>query len=408
MSSNQSAEADCASNAGKKRQHSFCQTQAHLPRQLLLIHIRDKIAILRQLTWLRSTLSMTRFLEHCLTSPFCGLQVKIKYSNIDYSMALRKSNDPIKDHILPFLDYCEIEKGLSSNTQRNYQQYLNLFVKWLNEVDKSNMKPHELTADHIWDYRLFIARKYKTPRGEYLSKKSQNYYLIALRALLNYLAERDYETLPSSKIKLAKQKSEETVTFLDVHDIEAMIKIPDIATPSGLRDRAIMELFFSSGMRISELTSLDVDQFTMLKDNDKKRTYELSIVGKGKHIRTIFISPRAAGWLREYLKERRDVEKPLFINYRSRNQEDKRLTPRSIQKMISRTAIMAGLSKKVTPHTLRHTYATDLLDHGADLRSVQELLGHQNVATTQIYTHVTNKRLRDIHEKFHGGKNMKK
>ncbi len=323
-------------------------------------------------------------------------------------MALRKSNDPIKDHILPFLDYCEIEKGLSSNTQRNYQQYLNLFVKWLNEVGKSNMKPHELTADHIWDYRLFIARKYKTPRGEYLSKKSQNYYLIALRALLTYLAERDYETLPSSKIKLAKQKSEETVTFLDVHDIEAMIKIPDTTKPSGLRDRAIMELFFSSGMRISELTSLDVDQFTMLKDNDKKRTYELSIVGKGKHIRTIFISPRAAGWLREYLKERRDVEKPLFINYRSRNQEDKRLTPRSIQKMISRTAIMAGLSKKVTPHTLRHTYATDLLDHGADLRSVQELLGHQNVATTQIYTHVTNKRLRDIHEKFHGGKNMKK
>ncbi len=318
-------------------------------------------------------------------------------------MALRKSNESIVDHILPFLDYCEIEKGLSSNTQRNYQQYLNLFVKWLNEIKKPNLKPHELTAEHVWDYRLFIARKYKTPRGEYLSKKSQNYYLIALRALLNYLAERDIESLPSSKIKLAKQKSEETISFLDVHDIEAMLKIPDIKKPSGIRDRAIMELFFSSGMRISELTALDADQFTMLKDKDLKRTYELSIVGKGKHIRTIFISPRAAKWLRKYLESRRDVDKPLFINYRSRDAEDNRLTPRSIQKMISRSAIMAGLSKKVTPHTLRHTYATDLLDHGADLRSVQELLGHQNVATTQIYTHVTNKRLRDIHQKFHSG-----
>lgn len=322
-------------------------------------------------------------------------------------MALRKSNDPLKDHILPFLDYCEIEKGLSNNTQRNYQQYLSLFVKWLTQINQQNLLPHELTADHIWDYRLFIARSYKTQRGEYLSKKSQNYYLIALRALLSYLAERDIETLPSSKVKLAKQKSEETISFLDVHDIEAMLKVPDLEKANGLRDRTIMELFFSSGMRISELTALNADQFTMLKDNDAKRTYELSIVGKGKHIRTIFISPRAAEWLRKCLKSRTDVEKPLFINYRSKDPDNKRLTPRSIQKMISRCAMLAGVSKKVTPHTLRHTYATDLLDHGADLRSVQELLGHKNVATTQIYTHVTNKRLRDIHEKFHGGKDMK-
>lgn len=323
-------------------------------------------------------------------------------------MPTRKSSDPLKEHILPFLDYCEIEKGLSNNTQRNYQQYLNLFVKWLSEIGKPNLLPHELTADHIWDYRLFIARKYKTPRGEFLSKKSQNYYLIALRALLQYLAERDFETLPSSKVKLAKQKSEETISFLDVQDIEAMLKIPDISTSVGLRNRTILELFFSSGMRISELTALNADQFTMLKDNSKNRTYELSIVGKGKHIRTIFISPRAAEWIRGYLKLRRDVHKPLFINYRSKDPDNKRLTPRSIQMMISKTAMLAGISKKVTPHTLRHTYATDLLDHGADLRSVQELLGHKNVATTQIYTHVTNKRLRDIHEKFHGGKNMKK
>jgi site-specific recombinase XerD len=323
-------------------------------------------------------------------------------------MALRKSPVPLKEHIIPFLDYCEIEKGLSNNTQRNYQQYLNLFVKWLKEIDQSELKPHELTAEHVWDYRLFIARQYKTPRGEYLSKKSQNYYLIALRALLSFLAERDIETLPSSKIKLAKQKADETISFLDVRDIAAMLEIPKIDTPGGLRDRTIMELFFSSGMRISELTALNQDQMSMLKDNATDRTYELSIVGKGKHIRTIFISPRAAEWLRRYLKERRDVEKPLFINYRSKDSDTKRLTPRSIQLMIARAALMAGVSKKVTPHTLRHTYATDLLNHGADLRSVQELLGHKNVATTQIYTHVTNKRLRDIHEKFHGGSDLKK
>ncbi len=315
-------------------------------------------------------------------------------------MNLKKVSTPLSKHILPFLDYCEIEKGLSSNTQRNYQQYLSLFVKWLKKEELEDLKPHELTAEHVWDYRLFLARGHKTNRGENLSKKSQNYYLIALRSLLSFLSERDIETLPSSKIKLAKQKEEETVSFLDVHDIAKMLDVPDVDTPKGLRDRTIMELFFSSGMRISELTGLDQEQFTMLKDRDTSRTYELSIIGKGNHIRTIFISPRAAVWLREYLKDRHDVEKPLFTNL-TKNGASKRLSPRAIQMLIKRSAMLAGVSKKVTPHTLRHTYATDLLNHGADLRAVQELLGHKNVATTQIYTHVTNKRLRDVHEKFH-------
>jgi site-specific recombinase XerD len=321
-------------------------------------------------------------------------------------MPIRKSTDPLPEHVAPFLDYCEIEKGLSNNTQRNYDQYLKLFTRWLTEIGSPTLLPHELTSEHIWDYRLYLARKYTTNRGQYLGKKSQNFYLIALRALLDYLADRDIEALSSSKVKLAKHKSEETISFLEVVDIEKMLAIPDINTPSGLRDRAIMELFFSSGMRISELTALNESQMSMLNDNSTTRTYELSIVGKGKHIRTIFISPRAAEWIRAYLKKRSDVHPPLFINYRSRT-DAKRLTPRAVQQMISRTAIFAGLSKRVTPHTLRHTYATDLLGHGADLRSVQELLGHKNVATTQIYTHVTNKRLRDIHEKFHGGKEMK-
>lgn len=310
---------------------------------------------------------------------------------------------PIKDHILPFLDYCEIEKGLSNNTQRNYRQYLLLFTKWLEKIGESNLKPSELTPKHIWDYRLFLAREYKTPRGGYMTKKSQNYYLIAIRSLLNYFAEHDVVSLPSSKVKLAKQKSEETISFLEVRDVEKMIQIPDIKIIGGLRDRAIMELFFSSGMRISELVALNADQMSFLSDKSTTRTYELSIVGKGKHIRTIFISPRAAEWVRKYLDKRRDVHKPLFLNHRSKDPDNNRLTPRYIQGMISRCAMLAGLSKKVTPHTLRHTYATDLLSHGADLRSVQELLGHKNVSTTQVYTHVTNKRLRDIHEKFHGG-----
>jgi site-specific recombinase XerD len=185
-----------------------------------------------------------------------------------------------------------------------------------------------------------------------------------------------------------------------------MLLVSDVATINGLRDRTIMELFFSSGMRISELTSLNQNQMSMLNDNEVDKTYELSIIGKGNHIRAIFISPRSAFWIREYLKKRHDVEKPLFINSRS-NSNERRLTPRSIQIMIQRTSLLAGVSKKVTPHTLRHTYATDLLNRGADLRSVQELLGHKNVATTQIYTHVTNKRLRDIHEKFHGGNDFK-
>lgn len=313
------------------------------------------------------------------------------------------STTPLREHVLPFLDYCEIEKGLSSNTQRNYAQYLALFTHWLERIGQRDLLPHELTAQHIWDYRLFLARGYVTTRCSSLSKKSQNYYLIALRSLLDFLADRDIETLPSSKVKLAKQKSEETISFLELSDIQRMIEQPDVSTPSGLRDRTIMELFFSSGMRIAELTALNVDQLSMLRDGSESRTYELSIVGKGKKVRTIFISPRAATWLRRYLSQRRDTFKPLFINYRSREPGERRLTHRSIQLMIARYARFAGLSKKVTPHTLRHTYATDLLSHGADLRSVQELLGHQNVATTQIYTHVTNKQLRDIHERFHGG-----
>ena len=314
----------------------------------------------------------------------------------------------LRGYLVPFLDYCEIEKGLANNTQRNYRQYLRVFFAWLEKTHHNDLRPRELTAKHVWDYRLYLARRYKTPVGRYLTKKSQNLYLMALRAFLRYLAERDIETFPSTKVTLAKHKAEQPVSFLERPEVEAMLTQPDTAKAEGLRDRAIMETLFSSGMRIAELVALDVEQVAALMPDrqDAERTLELPIVGKGKHVRTIFISPRAGHWIRAYLASRDDDLKPLFINSRSRNPESKRLTPRAIQLLIGKYAHLAGLTKKVTPHTMRHTYATDLLSRGADLRSVQELLGHRNVSTTQIYTHVTNKRLRDIHEQFHGGQDI--
>ena len=192
---------------------------------------------------------------------------------------------------------------------------------------------------------------------------------------------------------------------MERHEIERILKSADGSTTKDARDRAIMEAFFSSGMRIAELVSLNVDDVSILKiKKGPNRTLELSIIGKGKRVRTVFLSPRACSSIHAYLAARGpDDHKPLFINSRTKNPDSKRLSARAIQSIISKYARAAGVAKKVTPHTLRHSYATDLLSHGADLRSVQELLGHKNVATTQIYTHVTNKRLREIHEKFHGG-----
>jgi len=319
-----------------------------------------------------------------------------------------ETQKPIKTYIIPFLDYCEVEKGLSNNTQKNYNQYLRLFTRWLDSTHRSSLLPRYLSPENIWEYRLWLARAYKTPRGTQLSKKSQNYYLIAVRALLDFLSDRDIAALPSSKIKLAKEQAAGQVSFLELPDMQKMLAVPDTKTFAGIRDRAILEVFFSTGMRISELTALDKDHVSFLVAGSADRTIELSIVGKGKRVRTVYISPRAAGWVKKYLHARKDdFSSPLFVNAHSKNPEARRLSPRAIQIMISRCAKRAGIAKKVTPHTLRHTYATDLLSHGADLRSVQEFLGHKNVATTQVYTHVTNTRLKDVHEKFHGGAGLR-
>jgi len=317
---------------------------------------------------------------------------------------MKKSDKPIIDHIIDFLDYCDIERGLSNNTQINYQRYLKKFEVWIHAKNKQDLKPHDLTADDIWSYRVFLSRG-QDNNGNPLSKLTQNYYLIALRAFLSYFLAKDIVSLPPGKITLPKDASKEkSIKFLSLDQIEKLLNAPESTDPVGLRDKAILEILFSTGLRVAELASLNVEQFESVWD---KEDFELGIIGKGDRTRTVYFSERALNWLKKYLKTRGDNEKALFINYRSRSQEENRLTSRSIERIIKKYAIKAGVPVFTTPHTLRHSYATDLLSQGVDLRTIQEFLGHKNIVTTQIYTHVTNKRLRDVHRKFHSGKNLK-
>jgi site-specific recombinase XerD len=224
---------------------------------------------------------------------------------------------PITEYLLPFLDYCEVEKGLSDGTQRNYRQYLGVFLAWLKASKNEQLLPKHFSAQDAWDYRLYLARKYRTPAGRHLSKKSQNFYLIALRALLRFLAERDIECLPSSKIKLARQGTEARVSFLEGPEIARMLETADHSKAEGLRDRAIMETFFSSGMRISELVSLNVDDVATLKEsNDANKTLELPIIGKGQRVRTVFLSPRACGWLKHSERSVLSCYRTILARYR--------------------------------------------------------------------------------------------
>ncbi|MCK5044284.1 tyrosine-type recombinase/integrase [Candidatus Parcubacteria bacterium] len=309
---------------------------------------------------------------------------------------MEKNSKPIEKHLTDFLDWLEIEKGLSSKSQENYSRFLKSFFDWLKANKLENVKPHGLTADHVWKYRVSLARQ-KT-----LKKSSQNYYLIALRSLLNYFADRDILSLPAEKIKLAKIKKEHTVNFLTVEQLKKLFAGPNTIKPAGMRDRAILEVLFSTGLRIAELVSLNRNQIKL-----KNEEIEIAIIGKGGNPRTVYFSSRAVDWLRKYLATRNDDEKALFINYRSRKDfSSRRLTARSIEKIIKKYALMAGLPAMTTPHTLRHSFATDLLNQGADLRTVQEFLGHRSITATQIYTHVTSKRLKDIHHKLHSGKDL--
>ncbi len=319
---------------------------------------------------------------------------------------MKNSTIPIIKHIPTFLKYCEVEKGLSPVSSKNYHNFLKVFVDWLKAHELTELKPHELTTDHIWDYRLYLSHK-TDYKGQYLKKTSQSYYLRALRGLLNYFANRDIISLPAEKIKLPKlTDKDKKIKFLNFEQIEKLLDMPDISEISGLRNRTIMELLFSTGMRVSELTSLNAKNFNISElKKIQKDGMEFNIYGKGGSARPIFISERALSWLIRYLDKRKDMLPPLFINYQKNNdlECDHRLTTRSVETMVKKYTIMAGLPVDATPHTLRHSYATDLLNQGADLRSVQELLGHKDIGTTQIYTHVTNKQLKDVYKKFHSG-----
>jgi len=315
-----------------------------------------------------------------------------------------KSNTPIIKHIPDFLDYCEIEEGLSNNTQKNYQRYLKKFSSWLKKTKKEELKPHELTSEDITKYRLYLSRSIGAKTGRPLKKTTQNYYLIALRAILSYFSCKDITSLPSDKIKLPKEvRKEKSVKFLNLEQIKKLLSAPDSSSLTGLRDRAILESLFSTGLRIAELTALNKEQFENIKD---KKDFELSIIGKGGYPRTVYFSQRALSWLKKYLQMRKDKEKALFINYKSRKGADKRLTSRSIERIVKKYVILSGVPIFTTPHTLRHSLATDFLNQGVDIRTIQEFLGHRSITSTQIYTHVTNKHLRDIHRKFHSGNKL--
>ncbi len=298
----------------------------------------------------------------------------------------------VSEYILDFIEHLEVEGGRMPRTAENYEFYLNRFVEFTGDL-----RVNEITMETIRKYRLWLNRL-ETERGETLSMMTQSYHLIALRGFLKYLSRRDIPSLSPDKIELPKTHRKQ-VTFLHYDEIIRLLEQINTSEEAGLRDRAIIELLFSSGLRVSELVNLNRDHI-----NTKRR--EFMVRGKGQKDRPIFISQAAADWVEQYLAMRHDSLVPLFISYSKNVTPDtsgdfRRLTPRSIQRMVAQYARLAGITKHVSPHTMRHSFATDLLMNGADLRSVQSMLGHSNIATTQIYTHVTDAHLKDVYEKFH-------
>ncbi len=307
----------------------------------------------------------------------------------------------LSTYLRTFLEHIEIEKGRSPLTIRNYEFYLQRFIDWAKDPD-----PASITLDLIHKYRLYLNRLENREQGT-LRKTTQNYHLIALRTFLRFLEKRDIPTFSPEKIELAKQGARE-VSFLENEDLDRLLQAPDASDARPLikaRDKAILELFFSTGMRVSELAALQRDQINLKRD-------ELSIRGKGDKLRIVFLSARARAAIKAYEELREDENPSLFIRHdraapdpdalEDANREIGPLTPRSVERLVRHYATAAGIPKKVSPHTLRHSFATDLLMNGADIRSVQSLLGHTSITTTQIYTHITNRQLRDVHKAFHG------
>lgn len=310
----------------------------------------------------------------------------------------KSSLSEMERQINTFLEYLEIEKNSSKLTIRNYRFYLNRFAGWLAsnqpQIDLAN-----INVDVVRKYRFWLS-DYVDDKGMTLKRVTQSYHIIALRSFLRFLVRNDVDTLSPEKIDLPKGESK-SLKFLGRDHLRELMNAVDISDEKGLRDRAILELLFSTGLRVSELCKLNRDQLNF-------KTQEFGVIGKGGRARVVFLSDSAIFWLQKYFDAREDNFQPVFIRYARGvdpiNQGDRmRLTPRSIERIVAKYVRRAKLPVDATPHTLRHSFATDLLYNGADLRSVQEMLGHKNISTTQIYTHVTNPQLKNVHRKFHQG-----
>lgn len=310
-----------------------------------------------------------------------------------------------------FLEYLEIERGRSLKTIENYDRYLTRFIEFSKKNGRSDA-PSSISDDIVREFRLWLNRQpgtakgsaksgvYGGPSAETMKKRTQNYYLIALRAFLKYLARTNVKAMPADRIELAKVGMRE-IDLMNSEELQRLLDAPDTNTLKGLRDKAILELLFSTGLRVSELCSLP-REFNLNRD-------EFSIRGKGEKVRVVFLSDRAKDALRAYLDKRDDMDDALFAQVAGKagkkmldKKDTLRLTPRSVERVVAYYARKAGIDRKVTPHVIRHSFATDLLSNGADLRSVQTMLGHASITTTQVYTHVTDKHLREVHKKFHG------
>lgn len=298
---------------------------------------------------------------------------------------------------LDFLEYLELERNVSQNTIENYNHYIIRFLDFVGDI-----KPEDINLELIKKYRLHLARWTDPETKKPLKRKTQNYFMIALRAFLKYMSRVDIVSLPPEKVELGEIE-DSPLKVLENKDLQILLDAPDQTARDGMRDRAILEALFSTGLRVSELAALNVDSI-----NFERR--EFPIVGKGGKERIVFLSEDAAEIIQKYLTTRKDPYKPLFIRFQGRQDpsddgENMRLTTRSLERIVEKYVKQVGLTVKATPHTLRHSFATDLLVNGADIRSVQEMLGHANIATTQIYTHITNKQLREVHKNFHNKDN---
>ncbi len=305
--------------------------------------------------------------------------------------------------IKDFLEYLEIERNVSQLTIRNYAHYLRRFLGFLETYSPSpavkSVKSSDITSESIRQYRLYLSR-FIDAHDISLKRVTQNYHLIALRSFLKYLLKRDIAVVAPEKIDLPKAESR-SIKFLEREQVDRLLNMPEISTPDGLRDKAILETLFSTGLRVSELVKLNRGQINF----DRK---EFGVIGKGRRARVVFLSDSAVEWLTRYLKDRDDDSQALFIRYSGKKPdegqnvgESMRLSARSVQRLVEKYVKKGRLPIKITPHGLRHSFATDLLTNGADLRAIQEMLGHKNVSTTQIYTHITNPQLKEIHGKFH-------